>query len=452
MTTRILVPSGALGLNYDKEALQLGLKKNPDIIAIDGGSTDSGPSYLGQGVSKYSRTSTKAEWKGLMEARAQQNIPLLIGTAGTCGSDSAVDWFLDITKEVANELNQSLKIVVIKSSQDNKTVSDAYLRGNIKPLPNAPEISSEIISKCSNIVALAGAEQIIDALQEKPDIIIAGRTTDTAIIAALPIMNGVDPGIAWHGAKIAECGALCTTNPLSGVIIVEFDNKSFTIEPMSKDAKATPKTVSAHMLYENTNPYILYEPGGYLDTQNAIYESATDNKVRVYGSKWNQSPRYTVKLEGAHLAGYQNIIITLLRDKRYVENAEIWAVDIKLKCSELVCERLLLDKEEFSIELRLIGQNASFGDLESQKVELFEVGVMALVTSKSQKITTEIAQMLNPFLLHHPLDLNEELPTFSFPFSPADIMRGPIYNFCLHHVWELDDPLKIFRKEIIKIG
>ena len=54
MTTRILVPSGALGLNYDKEALQLGLKKNPDIIAIDGGSTDSGPSYLGQGISKYS--------------------------------------------------------------------------------------------------------------------------------------------------------------------------------------------------------------------------------------------------------------------------------------------------------------------------------------------------------------------------------------------------------------
>ena len=163
MTTRILVPSGALGLNYDKEALLLGLKKNPDIIAIDGGSTDSGPSYLGQGVSKYSRTSTKAEWKGLMEARSQQNIPLLIGTAGTCGADSAVDWFLDITREVATELNQSLKIVVIKSSQDNKTVSDAYLSGNIKPLPNAPEISCEIISKCSNIVALAGAEQIIDA-------------------------------------------------------------------------------------------------------------------------------------------------------------------------------------------------------------------------------------------------------------------------------------------------
>ena len=32
---------------------------------------------------------------------------------------------------------------------------------------------------------------------------------------------------------------------------------------MSEFAAATPYTVSAHMLYENTNPFILHEPGGY---------------------------------------------------------------------------------------------------------------------------------------------------------------------------------------------
>ena len=67
---RVLVPSGALGLNYDKTALERGVAAKPDIIAIDGGSTDSGPAYLGRGVSKYARESTKREWKGLMEARA----------------------------------------------------------------------------------------------------------------------------------------------------------------------------------------------------------------------------------------------------------------------------------------------------------------------------------------------------------------------------------------------
>ena len=48
---RVLVPSGALGLDYDKTALARAIAAKPDIIAIDGGSTDSGPSYLGRGVS-----------------------------------------------------------------------------------------------------------------------------------------------------------------------------------------------------------------------------------------------------------------------------------------------------------------------------------------------------------------------------------------------------------------
>ena len=452
MTIRVLVPSGALGLNYDKRALNRGLTQNPDIIAIDGGSTDSGPAYLGQGISKYSRISTKAEWKGLMKAREVANIPLLIGTAGTCGTNRSVDWFFEITKEIAKELDQSLKIVVIKCSQSNEETSRAYLNGKIQPLPNAPKLSKKILLRCSNIVALAGAEQVIDALKEKPDIIIVGRTTDTAIIAALPIMKGIDPGTAWHGAKIAECGALCTTNPLSGVIMVEFEKNSFTIEPMDREARATPKTVSAHMLYENTNPYILYEPGGYLDTADSKYFAESNRKVRVTGSKWNPSDKYTVKLEGAFQNGFQNVIISILRNTRYVKHAQKWTEDIKSKCSELAKNRLHLKDKDFSIEMRLIGKNASFGNLEIKNIEHYEIGVMALVTAETQEITNEISQMLNPFLLHHPLTKSEELPTFSFPFSPADIRRGAIYSFCLHHTWEIKTPLEIFTKEIFQIG
>ena len=87
LMTRVLIPSGALGLGFDRTALQRGVDNKPDIIAIDGGSTDSGPSYLGQGVSKYSTGSTKSEWRDLMLARAAAKVPLVIGTAGTCGAD-----------------------------------------------------------------------------------------------------------------------------------------------------------------------------------------------------------------------------------------------------------------------------------------------------------------------------------------------------------------------------
>ncbi|MCY4180844.1 MAG: hypothetical protein OXD48_11340, partial [Litoreibacter sp.] len=121
---KVLIPSGALGLKYDRAALANGLAAAPDIIAIDGGSTDSGPSYLGRGISKYSRASTKAEWRDLMVARAEIGVPLLIGTAGTCGADPAVEWLLDITRELASELGQSLKIAVLRSEQSAVSVTE----------------------------------------------------------------------------------------------------------------------------------------------------------------------------------------------------------------------------------------------------------------------------------------------------------------------------------------
>ena len=112
---------------------------------------------------------------------------------------------------------------------------------------------------------------------------------------------------AWHGAKIAECGALATNNPSSGVVLLEFDKNGFTITPMCVKTKATPQTVFAHMLYENADPYILFEPGGYLDVSKAKYKKNQNNGVRVEGSKWYNKSPYTLKLEGARLVGYQTI-------------------------------------------------------------------------------------------------------------------------------------------------
>jgi len=449
---RVLVPSGALGLDYDKEGLARAIAAKPDIIAIDGGSTDSGPSYLGRGVSKYSHSSTKIEWKGLMAARAEAGVPLVIGTAGTCGTDSAVDWFLEITREAADELGQRLKVAVLRSSQSPDKVADFFSRGRIHPLGAAPDVSEDDIRSCSNIVALAGAEQIAAAIATGADIVIAGRTTDTAIIAAMPLMRGRHAGGAWHGAKVGECGALCATNPQSGVILVDFDDEGFTITPTADGARATPHTVSAHMLYENSDPFILHEPGGHLDVTEASYAAVNDASVRVTGSKWVPSERYTVKLEGARIAGYQTVLFAVLRDRRYVENAQQWAEDIVKRCRAKAEERLGLAAEDFDVELRLIGVNASFGARETRASLPAEVGVLGIVTAKNEQLANEIGKILNPYLLHHPLTRDEEQPTFAFMFSPAEINVGATYEFCLNHVMELDDPMEAFSLEVLDIG
>ena len=77
-------------------------------------------------------------------------------------------------------------------------------------------------------------------------------------------MRGMHPGkLAW--GKNSRMRAFCSSHPATGVILLEVDKGGFTVEPMAASAVCTPHSVSAHMLYENADPFILHEPGGYLD-------------------------------------------------------------------------------------------------------------------------------------------------------------------------------------------
>ena len=450
-STKVLVPSGVLGLGFDLKALNSGIKKKPDIIAIDGGSTDSGPFSLGSGSSKYSRAAVKAEWKTLMEAREKANIPLIIGSSGTCGTDGMVDWMEEITIELAKELDQNLKIAKLYCEQQKDYIKTNYKNNKISSLNPAPYLDINLIDDMTHIVALAGAEQIQKCLKTGADIILAGRTTDTAIISALPLMKGEDPGASWHGAKIAECGALCSSNPTSGVVLVEFDKIGFTVEAMSENAFCTPETVAAHMLYENADPFVLLEPGGYMDVTNAFYSPINNRKVRVEGAKWNSSIKYNVKLEGARVFGYQTSLLVLLRENSYVINAMEWTEKLSDFLKKEIKLRMNLNISDYSLDFRHIGINATLGQLEKNEGDPIEVGVLCIVTSKRKKISTEIAKLINPFLLHFPLTTNEELPTFAFPYSPVHSDRGCVYEFSLNHLLELNNPMDAFQIKVSEV-
>ena len=325
-------------------------------------------------------------------------------------------------------------------------------RGPDRPALPCPDISDDTIDACTNIVALAGAEQINAALATGADIVIAGRTTDTAIIAARPLANGDHAGGAWHGAKIGECGALCATHPQSGVLQIDFDSTGFTVTPLADGARATPQTVSAHMLYENADPFILYEPGGHLDVTQASYTALDDRRVRVEGSVWVPSDTYTVKLEGARCAGFQTVVMALVRDRHYVDNIGAWCASIEAAFRTKAKDRLGLTPDAYRLDLRVIGRDATLGALETATPRAPEVGVMGLVTADTAARANELGKMLNPYLLHHPLTAEEEVPTFAFPFSPAEIDRGEIFEFCLNHVMTLDDPMSAFDLSVHEVG
>ena len=457
---RVLIPSGALGISIDPAALETGLTMAPDIIAIDGGSTDSGPFYLGTGTCKYARASIEREWAMLMRARARLGVPLLIGTAGTCGVDAMVDWMLEITAKIAAEdpagVGAALKVATLKSSQSPATLAEQFSHGGISALEGAPDIEAADFAGCSQAVALAGAEQIQAALETGADIIIAGRATDTAVIAALPLARGCHAGGAWHGAKIGECGALATDNPGSGAILIEFDAAGFTVQPTGAGVQATPHTVSAHMLYENADPFVLHEPGGHLDVTGARYTALDARRVRVEGSVWVATDAYTVKLEGARQAGFQTVSLVMVRDPHYVAHIKVWVEALEAAFRAREASNVAGD---FELEFRLMGQDATLGALETQVMGIeggtdgvHEVGVMAIITAGTQVQARDIARLLNPYLLHFPLTENEPMPTFAFAFSPPEMDRGALYEFQLNHVLRLADPMAAFVLETHEIG
>lgn len=110
-----------------------------------------------------------------------------------------------------------------------------------------------------------------------------------------------------------------------------------------------------------------------------------------------------------------------------------------------------LGPDEMSIEMRLIGVDAVLGALEARAQTPTEVGVLCIVTARSQQEATEVAKLINPFLLHFPLTENEELPTFAFPYSPVHSERGAQYEFAMNHTMDLAHPMDAFRIQVDEV-
>ena len=108
---------------------------------------------------------------------------------------------------------------------------------------------------------------------------------------------------------------------------------------------------------------------------------------------------------------------------------------------------------DFHISLRIYGWNAVSG-LEVPKGTLppREVGVLCVITAKTQSLATRIAKACNPYFFHFPVKSGIELPSYGFAFSPADIECGRVYEFRLNHFVETDDPLELFRTEWVDLG
>lgn len=447
---KVFVPFGALGTGISEDAFQRGLALGPDIISTDAGSTDSGPYYLGTGTGKYARAAVMRDMEQLMLAAHALHIPITVGSAGTCGSDRGVDDLADICRQIAQKHGITAKIARIYTQQEPTVLKEKYRQGRVHALEGAPPITEHTFDACSNIVGLAGAEPFMEALSQGVDIVLCGRATDTAVIAAYPLLCGCDPAASWHAAKTAECGCLCTTNPQGGGVFLTVDEQGFTVQATAADSSCTPYSVSAHLLYENADPVRLVEPGVLVDTSASVYTQLDEGAVRVEGTVSQPMP-YTMKLEGSAPAGYQTISLVGVRDRDVLRDPLRW-LDALGRYVQGKLAQMGIAPGQYQYDLKPYGYNAVYRGLVPEGYIPNEIGVLLTVTASTQALATQVAKAFNPYLLHFPVHRDQQLPSFAFPMSPAETERGPIYAFQLYHVVQMDHPLEGCRIHYTQIG
>ena len=447
---RVLVPSGMLGAGFPPETLAHGIGLGADVIAVDAGSTDSGPYYLGTATAKTTERAVARDVGRLVTAARDAGIPLVIGSCGTSGTDAGVDWIARMVREALRASGRTATVARIYSEQRTDVLAEALAAGRIQPLPPLPPLAPEVLARCEHVVGLMGHEPIAEALTAGADIVLAGRATDTAVLAAYPLLHGTPPGPTWHAAKIAECGGLCTTEPTSGGVLVTLDAGGFEVEPLSASARCTPRSIAAHMLYENADPYVMREPAGVLDTTHATYTALDDRRVRVEGSLFTPAP-HTIKLEGSAVAGYTTMSLVGVRDPEVLAGIDSWLADLEAAIEWRAAEVLDLRAPDYDVDIRAYGHNAVLGAREPDGSPPREVGVVLLVRAEDQATATAVAKVANPLMLHLPPRGMGHMPSFAFGASPAEVECGASYEFVLNHVLAVDTPTAAFRTEMEEV-
>jgi hypothetical protein len=450
---KLIAASGMAGYGFDEEAFGRAMAMGAEYIGCDAGSMDPGPYYLGAGEAFVSREAYKRDLAIMVKHGKRAGVPVVIGSAGGAGSTSHVEWSLQVLREIAREEHIKLKTAVIQAEPDKATLKRKVAAGKIRPLGPMEELTEEAVDKSVRIVAMMGAEPIMKALQSGAEVVLAGRSSDSAIYAAPALLRDYPKGLAWHMGKIIECGAAVALPKVgSDCMVGELHRDHFIVETPNLNRTCPRIRVAAHTLYENASPYHLYEPSGMLDTSKCVYEQVHDRAVKVSGSTFVPAQTYTVKLEGVELAGYRTITIGGIRDPGLIAQIDSYLEALKTNLQKRVVG-IGFSPQDYRILFRIFGKNAVMGEKEpASDFAPRELGVVIDVCSDSQEKAHTILSLARHLMLHS--DFEGRLcisGNIAFPYSPSDIDSGPFYRFNVWHLVELDDPCELFPMQMLDI-
>ncbi len=448
---KVICPNGHLGFAPSKpESFAIGVEANPDIIAADSGSDDVGPGPLGSDTSTSPVAWQTHDLEMMLLAARRKGVPMIIGSAGDTGTNSRVDLYVRIIRELAEKHD----LAPFKLGYFYSEVDKEWLRGKIRSddpvtgLDARENLTEAELDATDRIVAMAGVHPFIKLLDMGADVIIGGRSSDCAIFAAPAIRAGYPQALSYYLGKVLECASFCA-EPYGGkeTVMGEITDDDVSVTAMNPGQRCTVASVAGHAMYERSNPFYEYVAGGCLDMSQCHYEETGPKTTRVTGPFFAPVERVRVKLEGAGKVGERYVGIVGVRDPytiAHIDKVIDWA---KSQARER------FGNQSYELHYNVYGRDGVMGAMEPERTGTgHELAVLVQGVAPTAELAEEVCMTGSRQMFYARLP-EVKGTAGSVAFALDEVLRAsPAYRWTLNHTVGVDDPLELFPCHLVTVG
>lgn len=315
----------------------------------------------------------------------------------------------------SHSLRRRPRVAVVHGDNLMDSLDDLIAAGHELRHMETGEPLSTVRDRVASANAYLGAESIVTALRQEADIVITGRSTDTALTYG-PLIHefgwAVDDWdliakgvVAGH---INECGCQASggnslvdwrqidlTVPGYPIIEAKGDGSFIVTKHPDLDGRVTWATVSEQLVYEMGDPQDYITPDVIADFSSIKVQDLGDDRVRVTGARGRRRTDQ-LKVSIAYHDGYKATgSLTYAWPDAY-EKAE--------RANEILRGRLeYLGLEFDEIRTEYVGAGACHGHLAGPPLDdLPEVTLRVGVRSQDRHSVTRFTRELAPLILAGP--------------------------------------------------
>ncbi len=276
---------------------------------------------------------------------------------------------------VLAEQNIDLKVAFIEG--DDLREQKEVLRATYKEMFTGEAFPD--VDKLASVNAYLGAFPVAAALDAGADIVITGRSVDSAVTLGACIHEFGWQAEAWDklaggslAGHIIECGPQATGGNFTdwqevgmgiatiGYPIVEVNEQGDFIctKPDNTGGVVNVGTVSEQMLYEIGDPQAYILPDVTCDFSTTKITQIGDNRVQVSGTTGHPASA-TYKVSATYFDGFRGGSLLSFVGVNAPQAAQIFAEALFARCREMFRQHNMADFDETSCEI--IGADSQYG-------------------------------------------------------------------------------------------